>query len=265
MASHRIYRRRLKRGRSGNEHSLRAYCARHAIPYDDVSKPVALSTFVDYACDFQRRLVPEVDERHVAKISARNGSFELVLDDGRAVEARRVVLAAGISHFDHVPGVLTALPGEVVSHSSAHHEVDHFKNRDVTVIGAGASAVDLSALLHERLAPRGSPYRAKTCNSLWLSTGAKWKKRMAKNSPPAIRSGSRPQIPTACDLPQLFRYLPSSLRLEIVHRHLGPSPAWHLASRVVDKVSIILGHEITEAKMRGRLVQLNFRTAAGGS
>src|SRR5882762_4567762 len=43
-----------------NEHSLGAYCVRHAIPYDDFSIPVALTTFVDYALDFQRRFVPEV-------------------------------------------------------------------------------------------------------------------------------------------------------------------------------------------------------------
>ena len=48
-----------------DEHSLGAYCARHAIPYDDFAIPVPLATFVDYALDFQRRFVPTPDERSV--------------------------------------------------------------------------------------------------------------------------------------------------------------------------------------------------------
>jgi hypothetical protein len=246
------------------EHSLRAYCVRHAIPYDDLSIPITLTTFVDYALDFQRRFVPEVDERFVAEIRTCDRGFELLLDDGETVEARQVILAAGISHFDYVPKVLAALPTDVVTHSSAHHGVDHFKNRDVTVIGAGASAVDLSALLYEaganvRLIVRRSAIRFGSPpdpngRSLW---------QKIRHPQSGLGPGLRSRL--ACDLPQLFRYLPSPLRLEIVRRHLGPAPAWHLAPRVVDKVSIMLSHEITDAEIRNGLVRLTLRTAEGSA
>jgi cation diffusion facilitator CzcD-associated flavoprotein CzcO len=247
-----------------NEHSLRAYCARHAIPYDDFSIPVALATFVDYALDFQRRYVPELDKRSVAEIHARDRGFELLLDDGEAVEAHKVILAVGICHFDYVPNVLSALPSDIVSHSSAHHDIDHFKDREVTVIGAGASAIDLAALLHEaganvRLVVRKSTIRfGSTPHPNGRSA---WQKIRHPQSGlgPSLRSR------LACDLPHLFRFLPSPLRLEIVRRHLGPAAAWHLAPRVVDKVSMILGHEITNAEIRDRLVQLTLRTADGST
>jgi cation diffusion facilitator CzcD-associated flavoprotein CzcO len=247
-----------------NGHSLRAYCARHAIPYDDFSIPVALTTFVDYALDFQRQFVPDVDERSVANIRASDRGFELLLDDGATVEARKVILAAGISHFDYMPKVLAALPSDVVSHSSAHHEVDHFKNRDVTVVGAGASAIDLSALLHEaganvRIIVRksairfGSPPDPKG-RSVW---------QKIRHPQSGLGPGLRSRL--VSDLPQLFRHLPSPLRLEIVRRHLGPAPAWHLAPRVVDKIPIMLSHEITAAEIRNGLVQLTPRTAEGNA
>jgi len=247
-----------------NEHSLRAYCARHAIPYDDFYIPVALTTFVDYALDFQRRFVPDVDDRSVADIRASDRGFELQLDDGATVEARKVILAAGISHFDYMPKVLAALPSDVVSHSSAHHDVDHFKNRDVTVIGAGASAIDLSALLHEaganvRLIVRnsairfGSPPDPKG-RSVW---------QKIRHPQSGLGPGLRSRL--VSDLPQLFRHLPSPLRLEIVRRHLGPAPAWHLAPRVVDKIPIMLSHEITAAEIRNGLVQLTPQTAEGNA
>jgi len=247
-----------------NGHSLRAYCARHGIPYDDFSIPVALTTFVDYAIDFQRRFVPDVDERSVANIRASDRGFELLLDDGATVEARRVVLAAGISHFDYIPKVLAALPSDVVSHSSAHRDVDDLKNRDVTVIGAGASAIDLSALLHEaganvRIIVRksairfGSPPDPKG-RSVW---------QKIRHPQSGLGPGLRSRL--VSDLPQLFRHLPSPLRLEIVRRHLGPAPAWHLAPRVVDKIPIMLSHEITAAETRNGLVQLTLRTAEGSA
>ena len=251
-------------GHAPDAHSLRAYCARHAIPYDDFLVPVALSTFVDYALDFRRRYVSEVDEQSVTEIRARDRGYQLVLEDGETVEADRVIVAAGISHFDYVPEVLASLPRGVVSHSSAHHEVGDFKNRNVTVIGAGASAVDLAALLHEsganvRLIVRKPAIRfgaAPHANgrSVWQTI---------RHPQSGLGPGLRSRL--ACDLPQLFRYLPSSLRLEIVRRHLGPSPAWHLASRVANKISIMPAHEITGAGMHNGLVQLTLRTAQGSA
>lgn len=251
-------------GQSPDAHSLRAYCARHAIPYDDFSVPVALSTFVDYALDFQHRYVPEVDQRCVAEIRGRDRGYQLVLDDGETVEADRVIVAAGISHFDYMPEILASLPRNVVSHSSAHHEVGGFENRDVTVVGAGASAVDLAAILHEsgarvRLVVRKPAIRfGATPHANGRSV---WQKIRHPQS--GLGPGLRSRL--ACDLPQVFRYLPSSLRLEIVRRHLGPSPAWHLASRVVDKISIMPAHEITGAAMHNGLVQLTLRTAQGSA
>ena len=247
-----------------NGHSLRAYCARHAIPYDDFSIPVALTTFVDYALDFQRRFVPDVDERSVANIRASDRGFELLLDDGATIEAGKVILAAGISHFDYMPKVLAALPSDVVSHSSAHHDVDDLKNRDVTVIGAGASAIDLSALLHEaganvRIMVRKSAIRFGSRpdpkgRSIW---------QKIRHPQSGLGPGLRSRL--ASDFPQLFRHLPSPLRLKIVRRHLGPAPAWHLAPRVVDKIPIMLSHKVTAAEMRNGLVQLTLRTAEGNA
>jgi thioredoxin reductase len=242
--------------------SLRAYCARHAIPYHDLDIPVALKTFVDYALDFQRRFVPVVDQRSVVDIRAGEGGFELQLDDGETIGARRIVLAIGISHFDYVPDMLAALPPELASHSSAHHDLDHFKDRDVTIIGAGSSAIDMSALLHEaganvrlvvrkpdiRIYPKPAPGE----RSLWqkiqrpqTGLGPGWRSRMA------------------CDAPDLFRYLPASLRLEIVRRHLGPAAAWYLGPRVLGRFPILRSHTVTAAKAHNGRAQLTLQPAEG--
>ena len=58
-------------------------------------------------------------------------------------------MAVGISHFAYVPGLLSHLPKELLTHSSAHHDCTEFRGKKVTIIGAGASAVDMAALMHE--------------------------------------------------------------------------------------------------------------------
>jgi cation diffusion facilitator CzcD-associated flavoprotein CzcO len=54
----------------------------------------------------------------------------------------------GLTYYDYVPPELSALPGDFVTHSSRHSSLGHFKGQDVAVVGAGASALDLAALLH---------------------------------------------------------------------------------------------------------------------
>ncbi len=247
---------------SCDDGSLRSYCARHAIPYHDLDIPVALQTFVDYALDFQRRFVPVVDQRSVMDIRGSEGAFQLEIDDGETIGARRIVLAIGINHFGYVPDVLAALPPELASHSSAHHELGHFKDRDVTVVGAGSSAIDLSALLHEaganvRLVVRKPDIRIYPKpdageRSLWQKIrrpqsglGPGWRSRMA------------------CDVPDLFRFLPASLRLEIVRRHLGPAAAWYLGPRIHGHVEIMRSHTVTEARTRNGRAQLSLQAADG--
>ena len=245
-----------------HEHSLRAYCAGHSISYDDLNIPVSLTTFVAYGLEFQRRFVPTVDLRSVIGLQARGDNFELILEDNEVVHARRVILAVGISHFDYTPQVLKKLPAELASHSSVHHSLDCFKNRDVTVIGGGSSAVDLSALLHERgarvrLVARTSELRFGS--SPQPDKRSRWQRIRHPQS--GLGPGLRSRL--ACDLPNLFRYLPSPLRLQIVRRHLGPASAWYLRPRVVGQISMMLEHEVVGAEIGNGAVHLRLRSKRG--
>src|SRR5215472_7729620 len=45
--------------------TLRRYSAEQGLPYQDVGYPVPLETFIRYALEFQRRLVPTLEETDV--------------------------------------------------------------------------------------------------------------------------------------------------------------------------------------------------------
>ena len=63
--------------------------------------------------------------------------------------ARKVVVATGVLPYAYIPAELSGLPPELVTHSSEHDDLDRFQGRRVAVVGAGQSALETAALLHE--------------------------------------------------------------------------------------------------------------------
>ena len=244
------------------DYSIRSYCLRNGIGYDDHDIPVALATFTDYALDFQRKYVPDIDQRSVTSIALRDGGFTLQLDGDERIHARRVVLAVGITHFDHVPAVLGRQTGHFVSHSSAHHDLSRFVDSDVTIIGAGTSALDLAAGLHDagakvRLVVRGPAIRfySSAPSADVLSSGRRIRR---------IRSGLGDGLKSwlYCEVPQLFRYLPAWKRLDIVRHHLGPASPGYLRP-ITQKAAVFTGHEIESATIRDGRVHLSLQDRTG--
>jgi cation diffusion facilitator CzcD-associated flavoprotein CzcO len=243
--------------------TLRHFCESARIPYDDTRIPVALETFARYGTAFQERFAPELDQRHVASIEQMtNDHFRLCLEDGSCLGARRVVIAVGISHFAFIPSNLAGVPAAFLSHSSAHKDPAAFRGSRVTIVGGGASAIDLAALMYENGAnvrivarraaiafhnPPGSEPR-----SLWQQIrhpasgmGPGWKSRFFS------------------DAPGLFRHFPDAVRVKIVREHLGPAPGWPMKARVVGKVPMSLGTSDLRANVRDSEVHLTFVNDAG--
>jgi len=129
--------------------TLEKFCAERGIKYAAAGLPVQLETFVAYGQAFRERMLPELEDKQVISLDRAPGGFVLGLEDGETVAAQRVVLAVGITHFEYVPSNLANLSPQFLSHSFRHADPGVFKGRNVVVIGGGASAIDLAALLHE--------------------------------------------------------------------------------------------------------------------
>jgi hypothetical protein len=126
--------------------NLDAFCRSTGRP---AQVPLPLARFVEYGHWFQRSLVPDLDSRFVASVSARPQGFRLELEDGYEIDASRVVVAAGIDRFAFRPPQFDGMPHSLVSHSVEHKDLGHFRGRKVFVIGAGQSALESAALLKE--------------------------------------------------------------------------------------------------------------------
>ena len=129
--------------------TLSAFCRSSGRPYADYGLPVPLDTFVAYGAWFQQTAALEVTEVMVTSLAAAPGGYGLSLADGETLTARQVVLAIGVEHFAYLPAELAGLPAATCTHSSAHTDLAAFRGQRVLVAGAGQSALESAALLHE--------------------------------------------------------------------------------------------------------------------
>ena len=243
--------------------TLGDYCRGHDIDYDDERFLVRLETFIDYGLDFQRRYVPDVDQRNVVSLRRQRECFELTLDDETVIAAEKVILAVGITHFGYTPPVLARLPAAKVMHSSALSQVTQFAGRDVIVVGAGSSAVDLAVLLSRcgaktRLLARGDAIRFDTPPS---RAGKRSYWRRLRHPKSGLGPGLRSWL--YCSFPRAFRLMPDSIRIACLHRHLGPKSQYHLRQTIERDVPVMLNHEIVQAEATDDGVRLSCRNGAG--
>jgi thioredoxin reductase len=243
--------------------TLAAYCAHRGLPFHPTHRPVDLDVFNEYAMDFQRRLVPDLEETQVVSLDRTADGFTLELEDGEVLEVPVVVAAVGITHFPVVPDELAPLPAELVTHSSVHRDLSGFDGKDVTVIGAGASAVDVATLVAEA----GATTRVVTRSKSVKFSGPESTKRRAvikRLLRPTTGIGPGWRSWACVNLPFLFRFLPGDARLRIVKRHLGPNSPHVMKSRFDANVSVSANENITAATAENGKVRLTLTSATGG-
>jgi hypothetical protein len=113
------------------------------------SAPLPVSTFVDYGRWFRHQLGSSLDPRTVVRVDRDGVDFLLLMDDGETIRSPRVIVATGIGPFKRKPAVFGELSPEQVSHCYEGRGVRTFAGKRVAVIGAGQSALECAALLHE--------------------------------------------------------------------------------------------------------------------
>lgn len=236
-----------------SQFTLGHYCRREGLPYQDTGLPVPLEVFVAYGMAFQKKFAPNLENKMVRSVRQSSAGFELSLEGDESLIARNVVVATGIGHFAYVPPVLSELPGEVVSHSSAHSDLQRFKGREVAVIGAGASALDLAALLYESGATVHVIARSSAIRFHDPPQARSFADRVLK---PMTGLGAGMQMYFYSHAPLIFRWLPEKVRLDRVRKVLGPAPGWFIKERVVGRVPLHLGMNIRHARVENGRVKL---------
>lgn len=242
--------------------TLEKYCTDQGLPYADSGAPIPVAVFTDYGLRFQKQFISNIEDTLVTRIERSQAGFQLQLETGESFCAQKVVVATGMSHTAYIPTILAELPSELVSHSSSCNRPNDFSGRDVAVIGAGQSALEVAALLHEagaqvRLVTRRPAIR---WNPPPSTTRRPFHERIARPSS-NLGAGLGPWLYS--NAPMLFRYLPQKTRLSRVRKALGPAGAWWLRNRVVNRFELITAHSLRSADTGNQRVVLHFRCPDG--
>ena len=240
---------------------LRQYCSENNLPYQDVGLPVPIETFVAYGQEFQRRLVPHLETTDIVSIQKSPAGFTLQTTSGETLQARNVIVATGITHFEQTPAILAALPAGYVSHTFNHSDLTPFNGRKVAVLGAGSSAIDTAALLRD--AGADVHIIARASSIAFHSPGSEPRPLIEHLKNPRSGLGVGWKSKFCSDLPLLFHALPQKLRIRAVKRHLGPSSGWFVREKVEGHIPMHLKSSIQSAHIEDNQIHLNLTTPNG--
>jgi len=221
------------------------YCKDKNLPYHPIGHPLSLALFLEYAEWFRQQTASEPRDISLLRISREQNRFLVELVDGTAFTSRRIILATGHMAFRVLPTQLSHLSEPLVSHTTRMGEVKAYAGRDVTIIGAGQSALETAALLNEA----GARVR------ILVKEG-----RIEWNAPSKPRSlFQRILAPDAgiatgwkslaiSELPRIFRWLfAAEKRHRFVAGAYGPGGSWWLRDRVDAKIETQLKCEVEMA------------------
>jgi thioredoxin reductase len=245
-----------------SESTLKAWCARHGMPYADQALPIPIDTFLSYANWFQQRHVPDVERLNVTALDESGDGFTLTLENGEKVAARNVVVAVGITWFEHLPPALSKLSADAVSHSAGHRDVSGFKGREVAVIGAGASAIDLAHLLHEEGAAVRIVARVPEIEYNKVPDAAD-ETLIGRTLRPASGIGRGWRSLFCAEAPLLFYHLPDGLRQRAVASHMHPAAGWFMREKVEGVIPMSLGRTLENAQEKKGRVTLTLADRTG--
>lgn len=234
-------------------YDLAAYCRSHGLEYVDRLGPLPLERFLGYADWFASQLVPDISDVTVTGIAAVDNAFRVTFEDGDPVTARQVVVATGVRPFANIPAELQGFPDDLVSHTSDHCDLDKFRGRRVAVVGAGQSALETAALLHEagadtQLIVRGPAIHFIEPNPEHISGLGHIKRPVTK-----LCEGWHCAF---WNSPFAFRRLPEDMRITKARTVLGPNGSWWLKDRVDGVVDVLVDHRVKGAVAAGSGLQL---------
>lgn len=232
--------------------------------YSHIGHRVPAQTLVEYGHEFQRRQVGEVEEAEILEVARQGDGFDVKLDTGESVAARKVVVAVGLLALRHIPDILAGLPASLLSHSSAHHDLAKFQGRRVVVVGGGQSACELAALLNEAGA-RVTLLARRPIH--WYDPDNEDQPNVRRSTWQRIRRpnfGLGPGWRTWfwSEMPYGFSYLSQAVRHDKAYSAFGPAGSGWTKNRVEGVVPILTGR-LCQVQDDGAEARLSVASDAG--
>jgi FAD-dependent urate hydroxylase len=208
-------------------------------------EPCSMANFAAYGLWFQEKNVPWAEPVDVAHVAKHTQGFMVTLTNGERVAASEVIVATGLSCFAYVPSALAALPPRLFAHTGAITSFNTFAGRSVAVVGAGQSALEAAALLHEAGARPELLVREKRI--LWHRRVSQQRSLWRRIRSPISGLGTGPKGWALTRFPGAMHRFPERFRTRFVKTHLPAEGAWWLRERFENSVPVRFQTAIAEA------------------
>jgi FAD-dependent urate hydroxylase len=215
--------------------------------------PLPLADFLGYAEWFREQIGLAVESRRVTRVEPTAVGFSLLLEDRERITVPRVVVAGGIAPFARRPPALREIGEPFVLHSVDVRQTAHFRERRVIVIGAGQSALETAALLHEARSDVEIVARARRV--IWIPSpeekGVGHRIDRLAYAPTEV--GPR-GVSWVAGVPDVFRRLPELPRARIGAVCVAPMGSYWLRPRLRD-VPLSMGRRaVAISRENGRVI-----------
>jgi cation diffusion facilitator CzcD-associated flavoprotein CzcO len=225
-------------------------------------EPCSIGNFAEYGQWFQQHIVPWCESIDVRNIGPERNGFRLTLANGEQLLASQVVLATGLSGFANIPDLLAALPVHLRSHTSEVSSFSAYAGLDVAVVGAGQSALEAVALLHE--AGARPQLLVREDRVYWHHRVMRERSLWRRLRSPITGLGTGPKAWALTKFPGAMHRVPESLRTRFVRSHLSAEGAWWLRERVEGIVPMGLSKTVIGARESNGRVELRLRGTLSG-
>jgi len=201
-------------------------------------EPLSLEFYLSYVEWFQKQKQITPLPLHIERVDVVNNGFTATMTDGNTIQARKVVIAPGFTHFTNIPAELKArLPRFV--HTCDFVDFSNARDKRYLIIGGRQSAFEWAALLVE--AGASAVYITHRHDSPAFAV-ADW-------------SWVNPMVDAIGDNPTWFRNLSQAEKDEVNHRlwaegRLKVEP-WLEARLNTDRVHVLPRTEVVKCTENG--------------
>jgi FAD-dependent urate hydroxylase len=202
--------------------------------------PIPLQTFLRYADWFRGKFVRENDPSNVTELDRAGGTYRLATAAGEEFDARKVVLAVGVTAFSYAPPPFHEALGDGVRFAIDPQDYSAHRGGRVIVVGGGQGGLESAALAARAGAEVELILRSKLH---WFAEREPYtprgpmRQRLYRLAYPVVGYGPPPLNRLALH-PELFAFVPKRLRRRLARRILRAGGSPWLRTQVDGKVQI---------------------------
>lgn len=222
-------------------------------------EPIPLAKFLRYSDWFRETFVPDADPSDVVAVDRAAGVLRVVSAAGAQADARRVVIAVGVTPFPYAPPPFEAEMGDGISFAIDRQDYSPYRGRRVTVVGGGQGGLEAAALAcgagaevevivrsQVRWFTDREPYRPR----------GRLQQRLYRLAYPVVGYGPPPLNRLALH-PDVFAALPGPARARVARRILRAGGSPWVRGAIEGRVTMTEGTAVTAVERREGAIRLH--------